>query len=101
METPGKKVAGWDISVFKKQFYISTGRARVFLGVVSLPFIYNYISVARELRENKEKNNGRFKFTPKDAVRIFGVDFVAITFSIVSYIVLKQRGGLSITRRYK
>ena len=40
----GKKVAGWDVAVFKRQFFISTMRANVIGGVVSLPFIYNMYS---------------------------------------------------------
>jgi hypothetical protein len=99
MDYPAKKLLGWDITLLKKQYFITTKRANVIGWIVSLPFLYNYYQVANNIYK-KKKETGLIKLSPTDAMRVFGTDFTVITFGLATYLALKNKAGLTIASRY-
>ncbi len=95
----GKKLTGLDITLFNKRYFASMMRVNVVATVISIPYLYNLYTVASAIR-NKKKETGQIKLTPSDALRLFGTDFVIMTVGLVSYLVLKQKGGLQVAGRY-
>ena len=96
MQKSVEKPQGWDIDVYRRQFYVSRVRLNVVSSVLSIPYCYHlYHSVKEIWREKKETNSvSKEKF-----VKIALVD-VAILFSgMVTYAVL-LRGKLKITPRF-
>jgi uncharacterized membrane protein len=98
--TSFKTLKGWDITLFNKQYFFSKMKFNVITTIISIPYLLNAISTFKHIKENKEKNGGRLKMTPGDAVRLFGIDFVLLTVGLVGYVFLKQKGGLIVVARH-
>lgn len=99
MQQQQQKVAGWDVTLLKKRYFVSTTRLNVAATIISLPYIYNIYNVVQTARE-KKKETGKMKIAPSEVMRIFGADFAFATLGLVTYFVLKQRAGLTIATRY-
>lgn len=95
----GKKLTGWDITLFNKRYFANLMRVNIVATAISIPYLYNLYTVASAIRA-KKKETGQIKFTKSDALRLFGTDFIIMTVGLVSYLVLKQKGGLQIAGRY-
>ena len=93
----GKISTGWDVDVFKKQFYLSRRNFNYTMGLLSVPYCIHVFNSVMKIREIKKETG---KIDKKEFSKLAITDTTLMLGGMIAYAFLLRKGNMKINPRF-